>query len=76
MTENTLLLLEAAADDNTKREEEDGRDDATAAEIILDIPTTVSTAVPVKDNISYNFHQKCVRLKYKKLYNPSTSKFA
>ena len=48
MTENTLPLLEAATDDNTKREEKDGRDDATAAEIILS--TTVGTTVTVKDN--------------------------
>ena len=32
-------------------EEEDGRDDARAAEIILNIPTTVSTSVTVKYGI-------------------------
>ena len=50
VTNNTLSLLEAAADDNTKREEEDGRDDTTGAEVILNISTTVGTAVPEKEN--------------------------
>ena len=50
VTNNTLSLLKAAADDNTKREEEDGRDDTTGAEIILNISSTVSTAVSVKGN--------------------------
>ena len=49
-TNNTLSLLKAAADDNTKREEEDGRDDTTGAEVILNISTTVGTAVPEKEN--------------------------
>ena len=53
VTENTLLLLEAAADDNTKREEEDGRDDTTGAEVVLDISSTIGTAVPV----TIEFHQ-------------------
>ena len=46
VTDDTLLVLEAAADDDTDREEEDGGDDAAAAEVVLNITTTVGTAVP------------------------------
>ena len=50
VTDDTLLVLEAAADDDTDREEEDGGEDATAAEVVLNISTTVGTAVPGRIN--------------------------
>ena len=55
VTENTLSLLEAAADDDTKREEDDGRDDAAGAEVVLNISTTVSTAVPEKEKYFHHY---------------------
>ena len=53
ITDDTFLLLETAADDNTKREEETGRYHTTCAEVILNISTTVGTAVPAGKTRSF-----------------------